>query len=374
MKVTVCRPQELGCTELQRWDDLGQRAPGTRHPFLSARFAVLAGAVRSDARVAVLEQDGRTVGFWPFSVGRSRIARTIAPGYCNYEGLVHEAGLVWDWRSVIDQCGLSGCEFGGLAQHQAPAVGTTPTATSVMDLGAGWDAYLSHARAAHKNYFRQVLRCQRRMAREHEVSYREDDPSEEALAWLMDLKSRQCRERGWRDVFKEGWARDLTRKAATTKDQGLTGLVSTIRLDGEVVTAQLNLRTGSTQVPWFICFDPRYASLKPGVVAFLYTGEDAARAGVDRIDLGRGAESFKRFWANDHDHLAQGFVGTGGVPSGMALLARAPGAASRLLQRHPQGEQAVERAIQRTRRVGYRVGRPRGTAAGAAPAATDPHP
>ena len=66
MRVTVCRPEEMGPAEIRAWQAMQRDTPSLGSPFLSAEFARAAGRFRPAARVAVLADGPQTVGFFPF--------------------------------------------------------------------------------------------------------------------------------------------------------------------------------------------------------------------------------------------------------------------------------------------------------------------
>ena len=77
----VVRPGELEDDHRARWEKLRSGVPALESPFLSATFAQQVGAVRSDARVAVLRPEGdasgEPAGFLAFQTSPTRYGRPI---------------------------------------------------------------------------------------------------------------------------------------------------------------------------------------------------------------------------------------------------------------------------------------------------------
>lgn len=67
MKATICRPLELGIAEIDLWRSF-QHANGTlASPFLTPEFACVMSEGRPDINLAILEDGGKIVGFFPSS-------------------------------------------------------------------------------------------------------------------------------------------------------------------------------------------------------------------------------------------------------------------------------------------------------------------
>src|SRR5437763_9436720 len=99
MHVSIVRPEDLGTPELEAWRAMQVATPELECPFLSPGFALAAGRARRTTRVAVLEDGGEIVGFFPFDHVR-RIARPVAPGVSDRQGIVHVPGLEWSAREL----------------------------------------------------------------------------------------------------------------------------------------------------------------------------------------------------------------------------------------------------------------------------------
>ena len=67
MPTTVCRLEDLGPAELDRWSRLQRGDAALHSPFLRPAFAVAVGRRRPDARVAVVEDGGEVIAFSPSS-------------------------------------------------------------------------------------------------------------------------------------------------------------------------------------------------------------------------------------------------------------------------------------------------------------------
>ena len=80
MRTTVIQPAELGAAERATWRSFQQAQPGLGSPFSAPEITVAAGKVRPDTRVAILEDAGQIVGFFPFERRAFGYGTPVAPG------------------------------------------------------------------------------------------------------------------------------------------------------------------------------------------------------------------------------------------------------------------------------------------------------
>src|ERR1700712_4566900 len=93
--ITVCRPDELDQSLVERWKRFQQERPDLGHPFLTPQFVQAFGRHSTEARVAVLEQSGEIVGFFPYEQRKLGVGRTLAYGLSDSQGVVHGPDLDW---------------------------------------------------------------------------------------------------------------------------------------------------------------------------------------------------------------------------------------------------------------------------------------
>jgi CelD/BcsL family acetyltransferase involved in cellulose biosynthesis len=318
-RTTVCRPSELGSNEVARWHELQDLDVELQHPFLSPEFAQVADRVRSDARVLVVEDGPSIVGFLPFRLGRGRIATPLTPGFNDLQGLVSAAGADLWAPELLASAKLRAWTFDHLLAGY-PSVGpsesasTRPTSTWVIDLQGGWAGYVEWADRERRRYFNWMERKQRRLAKEaneYQFCYDTQDPA--VLHKLLEIKSNQCRSMGWRDSFAGTWVRAMFDELLALRHTALTGVLSALRVNGEIVAADFSLRSKSIYAGWIIAYDPAWSQLSPGIVRWRHVIEAVADDGIARIDLGRGADDFKRRFSTAQRPLLEGTIAATGT-------------------------------------------------------------
>jgi CelD/BcsL family acetyltransferase involved in cellulose biosynthesis len=319
-------------------------------------------SVRDDARVAVAEEGGRPVGFLAYSLGPFRVARPIAPGVTDLQAFVHHPGLRWDPRQLLRGAGLTGWSFDHLLGPQAAEMGhagpTVCDRTWLADLAQGWDGYVRWAMNERRRHFKRMESQHGRFLDAHPgacFSHGVDDP--DGLQALIGLKSEQCRRRGWKDLFGLGWVRELVERLASCSSPALAGSLSALRADGQVVAADMSIRSETVYAAWIVAYRHELAPYSPGVVRWRYLLEALGHEGIQLVDFGRGQDEFKRRFATTTGPLGEGLWTAGGNGS---PLARAWRCVQQARARHPGVEQRLRADMHNARRWRYRWSHPGG--------------
>src|SRR6185312_10154384 len=72
----IVRPDELSASEIELWASYSRQDAALAHPFYSFAFARAVGRVHPHAFIAILESQGRAIGFLPFQFS-GRLARAL---------------------------------------------------------------------------------------------------------------------------------------------------------------------------------------------------------------------------------------------------------------------------------------------------------
>ena len=352
MKISVVHPDELGPAELTRWRQLHGH-PELANPFLAPEFTVCVGRVRPGARVAVLEEGPEVVGFFPYERGPFRVGRPIGAGLSDCQGLVHAPDLEWDPRELLRGAGLDVWEFDHLLASQRPF---TPhhrvrRPSPVIDVGGGYEAWLEDRRRAYRRSIAAMGRKQRKLEREQgAVRFQFHTQDHQALDTLMRWKSAQYRRTGRFDRFALPATVRLVRDLLTTRAPGCSGTLSVLSVGDRPVAIHFGLRSAATLVSWFPSYDVALARYSPGLLLHLFMAEAAAKAGLRRLDLGKGDQEYKAVLGNQQLAVAEGCVDR---PSAVAVARRLQHAPRRYVTDFVLGRPALRSsARQLLRRVG----------------------
>ncbi len=317
MRVTVCRPEEIGPAESLAWRAMQRDTPSLGSPFLSAEFARAAGRHRAAARIAVLADGPHTVGFFPFE--RRRLGAGVPlcglPGTF-VQGLVHAPGAAFDARDLLRGCRLLAWQFDHLVASQHPfaryQAATAPSA--VMDLSDGYPAFYQRLEAKAPRFVKDLARKSRRLEREIGPLRLEAGGTDPALLHtMMAWKGEQYRRNGWVFDYGRPWASGLLEELLAARGEQLSGVLTVSYAGDQPVAGQFGLRSGTQLDGWFIAYDQRFARYSPGLIHILQLTEAIAGAGVHTIDIGDGAASFKDKLRSHDNVVCRGMVTTGSV-------------------------------------------------------------
>lgn len=361
-RILVLRPDELRPDDITTWREIRATTGAPANPFLDPLFTVAVGRVRPGARVAVLQEDGSPVGYFPYEQGPLGRGRAIGLGVSDCQGAVLRPGISVEPRRLLRACGLASWEFDNLEDGQgafaAHAVGEL--ASPVVDIDAGYDHYLERLRRTAPKFLRQTRAKERRLARRvGEVRFVLDSRDPAALRQLVRWKSAQYRRTGRRDRFAQKWINGLVALLARSGERECRGLLSVLYADGRPVAAHFGLRSATVLSWWFPAYDRAYGTYSPGLVLHLRMLEAAAADGLRMVDLGTGPARYKESLKTRDLRVYEGAV-VRPVPGGAAhLLAREPvRAARRFVHGRPRLAAAAARTLAEAGALRDRVRRP----------------
>jgi CelD/BcsL family acetyltransferase involved in cellulose biosynthesis len=280
--------------------------------------------------------DGRVVAIVPLYVSRRgplRVARFLGHGPGDALGpicapehrpavaeslrrLVADRTAPWDVL-VADHLpaadGWSGALGGTLLRREAsPVVHLDPR---------GWEAWLGDKSS---NFRGQVRRWERKLVREHDVSYRlADDP--ERLQADMDVFLALHRRRWQGESAAFSPAREAFHREFAFQALGRGWLrLRFLDVDGAPAAAWYNLRFGNSEGSYQTGRDPAWESYRVGFVLLADALRSAFREGLSEFRLLRGHEQYKDRFADEDPGLETFVVPTGAtgrvaVATGLAV-------------------------------------------------------
>lgn len=320
MKATVVRPSELGVAELDRWRGIQRGNPTLRNPFLSPDFSLAIDRARPTARVAVLEDGGQIVGFFPHELRGRCIGKAIGSGISDCQGFIHTADLDWDAMQLVRECRLPVWEFDHLiaGQHPFSAYHFALHASPIMNLINGFPAYVAERQQMSK-IIKDSAGSLRKLGREigePRVEFEMSDPA--TLELLMKWKSEQYQRTGATDRFARRWIVQVVTELLDTRTPECTGTLSVLYAADRPVAAHFGIRSEAVLSWMFPAYDVQLSRYSPGVGLLLQVAEIGATRGLHYIDLGRGREAYKGRLKSGDMTVAEGMV----APSRAVAVAR----------------------------------------------------
>ena len=355
MKIHVIPAGQLSSTERASWIAIQNSDPLMASPYFCLEFTEAVAAVRADTCVAILEDRGAILGFFPFQRYRGGAGGPVGGRLSDYQAVIIGRDAEWNAEDLIRGCGLSIWDFDHLIVSQAPfeayhrVVGHSP----VMDLSGGFDAYLERRRRSGSQRIRQFMRKARKIERElGDVRFEPDVKDPDVLNWVIRWKSEQCRKTGGTDFFRFDWTVGLVRRIAATRTANFAGLVSVLYQGDRVIAAHMGMRSRSICHWWFPVYDHAFGKYSPGAILLLRLAEWGASQGISCIDLGKGDDPYKASFMTDAVPLAAGSVI---LPSLRGAFRRAREAAESFLRHSPLAA-PVRAPIRAQRRIIRRLG------------------
>jgi CelD/BcsL family acetyltransferase involved in cellulose biosynthesis len=322
------RPHELGPVELALWRSFRAERLAFASPYFDPRYTLAAGAVAPHARVAVLERDGKIVGFFPFQT-RGGLVQPLGAPMTDFHGVVAAPGERIELPALLAGLGARAFRFTGLrTEGVAGAERAAAHPVMVADLAGGFDAWLERRQALHPRFFKGKRRAGRAIERDLgplRLEWSRDQPA--LLDYVVRLKRAQYRRTGRHDVFACGWTERLLRglHEARESDFGLT--FAALYAGETLVGAEVGLMSGTVHHLWLPVYDLEYARYGPGMQMTIESVRAAAAAGLTRINFGRADADYKAYFAEPAGTVAEGVVRAQGASlaaAGEALLAAAP--------------------------------------------------
>jgi CelD/BcsL family acetyltransferase involved in cellulose biosynthesis len=272
------------------------RSAPLANPFLCPEFAQAVGRYRPSARVAVLSDGARPVGYFPFERRGLGVGMPIGAGLTDCQGMVSAPGTDWDAADLLTGCGLSAWHFDHLVSCGQPFAGyQVATAPSpVMDLTDGFAAYERRMRANSPRFWRDLGREARKLEREiGQLKLVADSRDVRDLRMLMRWKSDQYRRTGRVDRFAHPWVVAMVERLLATRGRGFRGLLSILYAGGIPIAGSFDLCYGGMLAGWFNAYDSSYARYSPGRMHLVRMAEEMTALGVRSIDMGKGRKHYK---------------------------------------------------------------------------------
>ena len=310
MKASVCRPSELNASDLELWHSFQRATDALAGPFLTPEFACVMSEQRSDMRLAILEDGGKVVGFFPFERNAFGIGRAFCYGLSDMQAVVHTPGYEWDGMELLEACGLAAWEFDHLLaaqlRHFAPQE-YSARMSPVVDLTDGWETWIARKRAS-----RRIARSreqERKLVREHgPLSFVVDSRDPRHLEQLMQWKSAQYRRTGRFDRFARRWLADGVRRLFETRTGKFCVELSVTFVGDRPASLCLSLRSNGILAGWFPVYNIDLAAYSVGTIHQRHLLMHAAGNGIKLFDCGAGEERYKQTFRDFDIGLARGLL------------------------------------------------------------------
>jgi CelD/BcsL family acetyltransferase involved in cellulose biosynthesis len=300
---------DLTSAELETWRALRARNPLLDSPYFDPAFAAAVQASGVDVTVAV---DGRGPELTRLLACQrdGTMLRPVGWPGADFQGPVLSPGTAFDARELLVD-GVRAFEFDHwlLPFPEVEPWVETRASSPYVEVSGGVEGYLARASKSGRDNIGQARRRTARAEREHgSVTFRVQSTDAEALAWLVARKREQYAATGARDHFAREDRRALLPLLLDTHEPGCEGILSTLHFGDMLVAAHFGIRSRSVLHWWFPVYDPTFSSFAPGWIMLRELAIAAPELGLERIDLGRGDDEYKRRARTGEVEVAAGTV------------------------------------------------------------------
>jgi CelD/BcsL family acetyltransferase involved in cellulose biosynthesis len=288
MQVTVVRPSDLGKSEAAQWRAFQSSSLMKSHPFLSLTYVKAWGEANANARVTVVEDNGRIEAFIPYEIGDGKIASTIGGGQTAVDGVV-SSGAPLDMRTIIKKSGLRGWRFSRAPVDQKALDpyryrdARDWRSVSYVDLSGGYDKYLSDLSDGFKERITRTEKYRRSLQRKMgSVSFDRANPKPEYFDQLIEWKSAQ-----YSNVSRWGpQAMSVMRELAFTENDDCRGLIGVLFAGEQAAAVTFGLEGPGVIALWTLAYNPEFSRFSVGTMQLLDLIRDAEKHGIRMVDFG----------------------------------------------------------------------------------------
>jgi len=323
MRFSVLPAGALCREHVQLWSHLQQTNPSLASPYFRPEFTMAVASVRGDVYVAMLEEAGETVGFFPFQRSRLGVGRPVGGALSDYHGVVAGPDCAWNAAELVRACRLRVWDFDHVPLSQAPLRPhrTAERHSPIMDLSDGYEAYVRGRSEAGSREIRQTQRKRRKLEREvGPIRFEPQVRDRAVLAKLLEWKSAQYRRSGLVNIFAFRWAVRLLERLLDTYGSGFAGMLSALYVNDHLAAAHMGMRSASVWHYWFPSYDQALGKYSPGLVLLLEMARHAETMGLGVIDLGKGESRYKRSLMSNAVPLMEGSVEVSAAAAGVRRL------------------------------------------------------
>jgi CelD/BcsL family acetyltransferase involved in cellulose biosynthesis len=308
LDVETLHPRDLTQADLRTWRDMAAAEPAFASPLLGPDFARAVGAVRDDARVAVIRRGDQTLGFLPHHRRPGAMARAIGSPLSDYHGLVSRADAELTAAQVLGAADLTAYRYTGLIDpHGVFGQGEQKTAHVISLAGTDAEAYLEAVRAASPKKIKNWRRLDNKLEREMgAIELVVADRSREAFDQLIAWKREQLERTGVHDFLRPAWVQGLLLDLFQKQTGPFQGLMINLYAGGQLVAGHFGVRLDGVYHPWIASTNPAYGEWSPGQIFFMRAIAAMPGLGLHHYDLGPGHDHYKGAYALSQVQIGDG--------------------------------------------------------------------
>ena len=322
MDIHVINPNEITESQRDLWKQMMTAEHATDSPFFHPEYVTVLGEYRQQVRVAVVTEQSQPVAFFCFEKHGHR-GRPLGIKLCDFQGIVRAPETSIDAQELLKGCDLKNWQFDHLVSSQPEFSDwqMRKDDSLYIDLSAGYDAYLEERKQAGTSQISKFNRKYRKLEREiGAVTFEWHTDQKDVFETILELKSAQRKRTGTFDILQFDWVKQFLNKIRNTHADGFEGVLSTLRVNDQLIGAHLGMKTGTVLHHWFPVYDQGFNKYSPGLILLLKTAQAAAENGIQRIDLGKGDERYKKSLGSGSISVGEGVADSRAVHHAMRSM------------------------------------------------------
>ena len=306
MQISLFKGSSLPSDILAAWTRLQRSNSSLASPYFSPAYTQAVAAACDNVEVGVISHEDRVEAVFPFERRAKNMAGPVGSFISDYHGLISEPNSSFDPKQLLSSCNLVAWDFNYLPVSQT---GFSPYfqgqyRSPIIDLSAGYEAYVKERREAGTEQIKKNGNLLRRLEREvGTLRFVVHSPEPAHLSQLIAWKTAQFRHNGWQDIFSLPSVRKTVEAIHANQTPEFAGILSLLYAGDTLVAAHFGMRSATVWHYWFPSYDPAFSKYSPGVMLLLKMAENSAALGINTIDMGCGEHSYK-------ERLMNGFVAT----------------------------------------------------------------
>lgn len=310
MKIALVRGRDLDHSLLAAWSTLRHNNPTLRSPFFSPEYLQLCDGIHTDVEVAIVEDGGRPVAFFPFHRVARRTGVPLGKELSDFHGAIAAADLEWSLSDLLRGSRLDSWSFDHLLISQpqfAPYV-TGVAESTFVDLNAGYEAFCNAKRQSGSTLVNRTGRAQRLIDRDTGPTSFQMTRDPALIRTALEWQHINLHRRGTFFLHNESTREAMYRTALTLEGDALNAQCAVLYAGSRLLACHYFLCSGDVAHWWLAAFDPSHPLNSPGIIAMLRALDALAAQGITRVDFGKGSNELKERFRNGAERVAEGAI------------------------------------------------------------------
>jgi CelD/BcsL family acetyltransferase involved in cellulose biosynthesis len=308
-RIYTIEPSRAPPTILEAWASAHEKYELFGSPFLGPEYARLVARCRTDTELAILEAEGRALGFFAYERCSPRAGRPIGSIFCDYQAVVVSPLARWSAEQLLKACELDELSFDhwlGVQSQMLPFTHLMDVSW-VIDLRCGYKAYDKKMSDSGRGQLVEARRKEKKLAAAAgPIRFEPDLPDRALLDLLLRWKRDQWALSGWSGRFEQEWERCLMTSLLETRGETFGGLLSALFVRDIPVALHLGPHSRTIWHYWTTAYDPKYQRYSPGIILLHHMAQTAEHLRLNKIDLGKETFEYKMRLATHHVPLIEG--------------------------------------------------------------------